>query len=188
MTNMMDPAVVQAVRQADAGWAAVREAQAAVYWSVAGVIVNSVLAFLALAIPAWQRRMMKHDNAELTERSRKRFIHALGAVADAQTAVVKATTLSNPEAGPAFARAELLLRGASQALTQASAAALPISAIMISITAQHNAAKTLAHYPDLKNYGANLLFYGTLLEELEGYAAETQSLLDQAKSFGPWEK
>lgn len=187
MPYPVDPAVAQAIRQADAAWAAVREAHTAIYWSAAGVIVNFLLALVAITIPAWQRRMRKRDDAQVASRSKQRFIDAFKILADAQDAVVAATALENPEAVQAFARAELVLRAASEALTQSSAAAIPVDAIMCASTAQHNAAMMLSHYPDLTNYGSNLLFYNGLGDDLRGYAIQTRSLFERIETASAWD-
>lgn len=180
--------MVQAVRQADAAWAALQDSHTIVYLTGLGLLVNFLLAFVAIAIPAWQRVMTKRDQAESASRARTRFIEAFKALATAQDEIVIASKLQNPDAVESFRRLERTLRGASLALTQSSAAAIPVSAIMSAAVAQHNVAKTLAHYPDLVNYGSNLLFYNGLGDELKGYADEARCLLETIEAEDNWNK
>lgn len=181
-----DPMLLQAIRQANAAWAAVRDSHINVYLASAGVIVNFLLALVAIGIPAWQRRMTKRDDSEAGRRSKQRFVTAFKMILEAQDAIFAASKMQNPKAVEEFGRAERVLRGASLALLQSSAAAVPVSAIMSAAVAQHNASKTLAHYPDLVNYGSNLLFYNGLGDELQGYADETRTLLEAVEA-SDWE-
>jgi heme exporter protein D len=146
---------------ADATWVAI-------YIATAAVVV-------AIAVPQWQRHTMLKDAKESERRAVDRFIEAFRALAVAQDAVVAASRLD--KSTEAFALAELELMGAMEALSGSATTTLPVVAIVNSVKAQLKASATLAHFPDLKLYGSNLLTYGTLKDRLEQTRNETYALL-----------
>jgi hypothetical protein len=129
--------------------------------------------------------MFVRDTERAEARSWRRFIDAFEALVAAQDAIVDASQLQNPHAVQAFARAELLVRGASLALIQASAgASLPVAAMMNATLAQQAAESTLSNFPALTSFGPNLLLYDTLQDKLRALRDETRRLLDLTLAAG----
>jgi hypothetical protein len=178
-----DPALLQAIRQADAAWALVWEARRAFYLSVAAVVATLLLAFVAVAVPAWLRCAAKRDAKETERRAWSRFTEAFEAVADAHNAVVAASQSEHP--ATAFESAESQLQRATEALTRASATELPVAVVLNVVAAQQKSAAILALFPDLKLYGGNLLNYKEVVEKINQTRDDVLALLTTTQGMAP---
>jgi hypothetical protein len=151
------------------------------YIAIAGVAANLMVVLAAILVPVWQRRAMLNDAKKAEWKAGNRFIEAFRALAAAQDAVVAAGKIERST--KAFETVEPELRGAIAALAEASATTLPIKAVINSTNAQQKAAAILAHFPDLKVYGSNLLTYGSLQTQMNDARDATHLLLSQTESL-----
>lgn len=151
------------------------------YISVAGVIANLLVVLVAILVPVWQRRSMLNDAVKSEQRALNRFIEAFRVFASALDALIEAGKMERP--AKAFEAVESKLRGATEALTEASAAPLPIKAVVNSTMAQQKATAILAHFPELKLYGSNLMTYGSLQAEISTACDEVHELLRQTETL-----
>jgi hypothetical protein len=151
------------------------------YIAIAGVAANLMVVLAAILVPVWQRRAMLSDTKEAERKAWNRFIEAFRALAAAQDAVVAAGKMER--SAKAFEAAEPELRGATEALAEASATTLPIKAVINSTKAQQEAAAMLARFPDLKIYGSNLMTYELLQSQMNDARDATYLLLNQTESL-----
>ena len=153
------------------------------YIALGGVAANLMVVLAAILVPVWQRRAMLKDAKKAERKAWSRFIEAFHALAAAQDAVVAAGKVKHSTG--AFEAAELELRSATKALAEASATTLPIKAVINSTNAQQKADEILAHFPDLKLYGSNLMTDGPLQAQMNDARDATHLLLSQTESLIP---
>jgi heme exporter protein D len=151
------------------------------YIAIAGVAANLMVVLAAILVPVWQRRAMLNDAKEAERKAWKRFIEAFRALAAAQDAVIVAGEMEH--SAKAFEAVEPQLRGATEALAEASATTLPIKAVINSTNAQQKAAATLAYFPILKVYGKNMMTYSSLQAQMNDTRDATYLLLSQTESL-----
>ena len=151
------------------------------YISIAGVIANLLVVLAAILVPMWQRKSMLGDAKVAERKAWDRFIEAFRAFSAAFDALVEAG--KTERSAKAFEAVEPGLRGAAEALAEASASTLPIKAVINATMAQQKAAKIFLHLPDLKLYGSNLLTNESLQAEMSEVCGQIHQLLNQTEGL-----